>query len=190
MRGLLRLGIGCALLGACEGGGEDSGEAADDSGADATGDPTEGAMVPLTRTMAWQPVSAAEDPLADHRPAQVICPLGGWLTEVQGIEVNTVQCNYGMFGQPALVGVAKGARVTGSLYHFDLVAAEPASAHAALLIGDDVVWEQTIAIPGKANAFTIEVTAPAAVPAGTPVYFHLHNHGQNTWTFAEVMVET
>ena len=28
-----------------------------------------------------------------------------------------------------------------------------------------------------------------AADAGTPVYFHLHNHGQNTWTFGEVQVE-
>ena len=34
----------------------------------------------------------------------------------------------------------------------------------------------------------LDVPAPAAFPAGTPVHFHLHNHGQNTWIFTGVTV--
>ena len=109
--------------------------------------------------------------------------------EPQGLEVSTATCNYGMFSQPALVDIAAGARLTASVYHFDLVAEEPATAHVALLIDEQVVWEQDIAIPGKANAFMIDLPAPKAWPKGTPVYFHLHNHGQNTWTVGEVEVE-
>ena len=146
-------------------------------------------MTPLVTPMGWQQVAAADDPLADHRPGAVECPLGAWVYEAQGLEVNTATCNYGMFAQPALVDVAAGARLTASVYHFDLVAAEPATAHVALLIGDTVVWEENIAIPGKANAFMIDLPAPQAWPKGTPVSFHLHNHGQNTWTIGEVEVE-
>ena len=152
-------------------------------------DPTEGEMTPLILTMAWQPVPAAQDPLAGHRPAEVSCPLGGWLYEPQGLEINTARCNYAMFGQPARVAIVPGARVVASLYHFDLIADEPATAHVALLLGDHLVWEKEVAIPGKANAYTIDVTLPFAVEAGTPVYFHLHNHGQNTWTLGAIESE-
>jgi hypothetical protein len=33
------------------------------------------------------------------------------------------------------------------------------------------------------------VPAPFAADPGTPVYFHLHNHGQNTWTLGAIEVE-
>jgi hypothetical protein len=33
------------------------------------------------------------------------------------------------------------------LWHFDLIAAEPASAHVALLFGDELQWEADIEIP-------------------------------------------
>jgi hypothetical protein len=202
------LAIGCAWplwplwlawLGACGGPGEaaEAGtqgtEAASTDDAPTSGppieDPTEGELVPLTLPMVWMPVPAETDPLAAHRPADVNCPLGGWLFEPQGLEINTLQCNYAMFGQPARAAIVKGARVVASLYHFDLVAEAPATAHVALLVGDSLVWEQEIAIPGKANAYAIDVPAPFAADPGTPVYFHLHNHGQNTWTLGAIEVE-
>lgn len=200
MRSLRCLGIACALASACEGGSSTEDGTGDRTGGDPTGgaptggdptggDPTDGEMVPLVTPLAWMQTAAADDPLADHRPAAVMCPLGAWIYEMKGLEINTATCNYAMFSQPALVGVAKGARLRASLYHFDLIAAEPATAHVALLIGEVVVWEQEVSIPGKANAFTIDFPSPMAWSEGTLVHFHLHNHGQNTWTMGSIEVE-
>jgi hypothetical protein len=152
-------------------------------------DPTGGEFVALVDPMAWAPVPAPDDPLADHRPADVQCPIGAWLFEPQGFEVNTLQCNYGMFGASSQVAVLPGRRVVATLYHYDLLAPEPASAHVALLLGDTLLWEMDIAIPGKADVYAIDVVVDATVPAGTPVYFHLHNHGQNTWVLGAVEAE-
>lgn len=152
-------------------------------------DPTEGTFVPLVDPMAWAPVPGPLDPLAAHRPAEVKCPIGGWLFEPQGFEINTLLCNYAMFSAPSQAAVIAGSRVIATLYHFDLIAAEPASAHLALLLGEQVLWETEVAIPGKANAFNVDVVVDTTVPAGTPVYFHLHNHGQNTWTMGAIEVE-
>jgi hypothetical protein len=185
----------CALLGACGDGsaGETGGATATASmtstGSTAVVDPTEGELEALALPMLWMPVPADADPLVSHRPAEVSCALGSWLFQPDGIEVNTQLCNYASFGQPSLVEVVPGARIVGSLYHFDLIAAEPAVAHVALLVGENLVWEQEIDIPGPANAFTIDVPAGFAAPIGTPVNFHLHNHGQNTWTFGALQVE-
>ena len=196
MRALVRPWTICALLGACGGGagdatgtGETSAMTGTEVGSTAVVDPTGGPLEALALPMLWMPVAAEADPLVAHRPAEVVCTLGSWLLEPGGIEVNTQTCNYASFGQPSLVEVVPGARIVGSLYHFDLFAAEPATAHVALLIGEDLVWEQEIAIPGPANAFTIDVPASFAAPVGTPVNLHLHNHGQNTWTFGELQVE-
>jgi hypothetical protein len=183
------LAIGCALLGGCGDGGAGSGTGSTGVSSGEVVDPTGGELVPLVLPNVWKPVPAAMDPLAAHRPAQVQCPLGGWLFEPQGLEISTLLCNYAMFSQPSRAAIVKGARVVASVYHFDLVAEEPATAHVALLVGDNLVWEQDIAIPGKANAYAIDVPASFAADAGTPVYFHLHNHGQNTWTLGEIEVE-
>lgn len=185
----------CAVVSACGGSGSGDGGTDDTQTGGASSastvvvDPTEGDLVNLALPMLWMPAKAEADPLAAHRPAAVTCPLGGWLFEPTGLEVNTQSCNYGSFTQPALAEVVPGARIVGSLYHFDLVADPPASAHVALLVGDSLVWEQEVAIPGKANAFTIDVPANFAASAGTPVNFHLHNHGQNTWTLGALQVE-
>jgi len=188
----------CALASACGGGSDDTDEngAATDGGMASTGgptsgpdDPTGGEMTALVLAMAWQQVPAADDPLVSHRPAEVSCALGSWVHEPQGLEVNTATCNYAMFTQPAQVAIVPGARLQASVYHFDLAAEAPATAHVALLIGETLVWEQDIAIPGKANAYAIDLPLDFAAAAGTPVYFHLHNHGQNTWTMGSIEVE-
>ena len=191
MRGLRELTTACALASACNGDPgttESSSSTTAAASSTATPDPTEGDMVPLVGPMEWMQVAADADPLPEHRPAEVICPLGAWVFEAQGLEVDTTGCNYGSFTQPGKVEVVKGNRLVASLYHFDLTAAEPATAHAALLIGSTIVWEAEIAIPGPANAFMIDLPSPVSAPVGTPVYFHLHNHGQNTWTLGSISV--
>lgn len=147
-------------------------------------------LVDLVNTLAWQPVSAARDPLAHERPSEVICPLGvGYRHEDNGFDIQTGPCNYGMFSQRTLAPVLRGAKLKLLVYHFDLVAREPAQAHAAVLLGDRVLWERTIGIPGKANAYNIDLVADFSISADTPIYFHVHNHGQNSWTFASAKVQ-
>lgn len=143
---------------------------------------------PLAEKSAWVPVDAASDPLASHRPTEVACPRGGWVVEDTGFEIATRLCNYAMFSQPSLASVGPGDSIVAMVYHFDLIALEPATAHLALLIGERVIWEKTVEIPAKANVFNIDVPADFSAPVGTPLYFHLHNHGRNNWTLASLGV--
>ena len=82
-----------------------------------------------------------------------------------------------------------GAELTVSFYHFDLLAPAPATAHVAVWAGEHLMFEREIAIPGKADVYEVELVADFSAPAGTPVMLHLHNHGQNTWTFTSIQVE-
>lgn len=176
-----------ALLPGCGGGGSEA-----DAGAGDESSPPEleGTLVELVRAPLWQQVAAADDPFADHRPATIECPLGvGWLVEPGGLEVNTGACTYATFSQPSLAQVAPGAELSLYLFHFDLLAAEPATAHVAVQLGDRVVFEEEVAIPGKAAVYERDWVADFELPAGQPIYFHLHNHGQNTWTLAHIEVE-
>jgi len=49
--------------------------------------------------------------------------------------------------------------------------------------------EGKVEIPGKAMVYDEGLVADFALAAGEPVVFHLHNHGQNTWTLASIQVE-
>lgn len=183
-----RLLLACALAAGCG----DSGKPSHDTGTDGSGSVPEidGTMVDLVKPQLWVQQGEADDPFADHRPSSIECALGlGWLVEVTGFEVNTGACNYGAFTQPTLREIVPGAQISLSLYHFDLVASEPATAHAVLMVGDHVLLEREVAIPGKAMVYDLDLVADFELPAGSPAVFHLHNHGQNTWTLGSIQVE-
>lgn len=147
-------------------------------------------LTSLIDTRAWQPVSVGNDPLANERPPEVHCDLGrGYLHEESGFDVNTGSCNYGMFSQRSLARIYRGARIKVYLYHFDLVSSEPAEAHVAVLAGERTLWEASVPIPSKANAYDLEFKADFSAAPGMPLYFHVHNHGQNNWTLMKMEVQ-
>ncbi|MCB9565889.1 MAG: hypothetical protein H6710_01455 [Myxococcales bacterium] len=176
-----------ALALACAAGPQGTTEGASEaSGASSTGPAGEPAELVIAD--AWEQVDGASDPLADHRPDPVECGLAGIFVESGELEIDTNFCNYAMVVQPGLVPVPAGSTLTIKLRHYDLTAAAPASAHVALLIGGEIVWEKMIVIPGPAEVISVDVPAPTAQPAGVPVHFHLHNHGQNNWILTGVTV--
>ena len=172
-------------LGACSGAGGQEGDATTTTTDEASGtDMGAGAFVSLIDQDAWMEVDAGQDPLADHRPEMVDCGLAGWTIENgESLEIDTNFCNYLALSQPSLAPIAAGATVELDFYYFDLTAPEPAEAHFAMLVDGQILWETTIAIPGKANVHSESFAAPFAAPEGAEVIIHLHNHGQNTWQF-------
>ncbi len=130
---------------------------------------------------AWAVVPGDEDPLADHRPDDVFCPVSTWGEEDGTFEVQTGACRYGGFAQPLGVLLRRGDRLTGTVWHEDLDASEPAEAHVAVLVGDAVVWETFVAIPTPADIHPFDVTLPRGVDDAASIGFHVHNHGFNSW---------
>ena len=155
----------------------------DDSSGDA------GMSAPIIDHLQWQVLDAVADPLAEHRPDLVECGIAGWYVEDEKLEVDTNSCNYLALHQPSLVAIEQGQPLGLGLYHFDLVAPEPASAHLAILVEGELLWEQQIQIPGDAQVYTEVFESPLSAPAGAEVVFHLHNHGQNTWALQELVAE-
>ncbi|MCA9713413.1 MAG: hypothetical protein H6713_14290 [Myxococcales bacterium] len=165
----------------------------DAASSDATSD---GAVAREWRTVldhaAWRIAEAAEDPFADHRPPEdeIDCGVAGWLVESGALEVDTLRCNYLTLVQPVLEDLTPETPMRLEFRHFDLIAPAPATAHVAVQLGDAIIWEREIQIPGPAMVFSEDaLTAGVMAPAGTPLYFHLHNHGQNTYTFASLEAE-
>jgi hypothetical protein len=164
---------------------EDEPEADDDGPAHAEA-PVWGEPLPLVEAEAWRSESAEVDPLGHERPAQVACPSAAWGPELGGLEIQTGTCNYFFATQPSLAAIEAGDAIDVVVFHDRLDAAEPAEGHVAILLGDEVVWEQHVEIPAEANVLEARVIAEQRWPAGTTVGLHLHNHGYNAWTVLEV----
>ena len=137
--------------------------------------------VALTDPNGWEKQAAFQDPLADHRPADLHCGLSAYFVETGYLEVDTMACPYVSVQQGSLHAIHAGDPVEIEVFHYDLTSPEPAQGHVAILFGDDLQWERYIDIPQPANVIDDCFTATRDLKPGEPIVFHLHNHGQNTW---------
>jgi hypothetical protein len=176
-------GTACVTAGTVNEADEDDEDESTDTGA------TTGEFESLIDHSQWVQIEAEDDPLAAHRPAEIMCGVAGWYEENEVIEIDTNFCNYLALGQPTLAAITEGRAVQLGFYHFDLVAPEQALAHVAVLVDGELLWEQEIAIPGAAMVYALEFEAPFSAPAGAELVFHLHNHGQNTWALQAISAE-
>jgi hypothetical protein len=97
-------------------------------------------------------------------------------------------CNYLTVSQPSLATVEVGDTLTARVWHFKLTNPDPAEAHLAIQLDDEIVWEERFEIPQDARLRARTWTATRHFPAGAPVIFHLHNHGTNSYNFIELSV--
>jgi len=136
---------------------------------------------------AWQLIEdPQDDPFSDHRPDGVECSELGYHVEGAGFEVETDDCPYGTFQQPLLQALPVGTPIKAVLWHLDLWAAKPAEGHVALTSEHGLVlYEDTVAIPGASAVYPIELTLEEALEEGSLLYFHIHNHGFNSWSLGE-----
>ena len=154
--------------------------------------------VPLVDAEVWSALPLADDPLPTHQPAEVSCVEQSWFPEYTGLEIDTTGCNYLSLTQPLLLEVSAGEPLSLLAWHQTLISDEDTGldtaeqgaiyGHMALLIDGIIAWEIEVPIPASAGLYEITVDAPADAPRGAPVVLHLHNHGYNTWQFAEATV--
>jgi hypothetical protein len=143
--------------------------------------------VSLITAQAWDIASRNRDSFPDHRPAQIDCTREqGWLAEDDALEIRTQFCNYLSLTQQSLLNLPAGTTLELALSHSELNYNAPASAHVAVSIAGNTVWETQIAIPGPGEILKETVQLPFAVSSGDPIAVHLHNHGQNTWTLHSI----
>lgn len=192
LRGLVFAVFGA---GACASAGEnDTGdaEAETDGGTEtgeseaSSGDPYGG---PISLAMAndWTPMPALDDPFRAHRPADVDCPEGAWAVEDGTFEVQTGACAYAAFEQSAAEPVAEGMQIRVVIAHEALWAAEgEATAHVAVGFGAKLGAEATVAIPSGSGVHELVFDIESRPADEDRLWFHLHNHGFNTWRIVSV----
>ena len=144
--------------------------------------------VALTSPGLWQNIQAEKDPLSSHRPAALECGVGGALVEDGILEVDTGRCNYFAATQPLRSDVQSGQTLLLTLYHDDLFSEDEGSAHIALMIDGQLLWETYIDIPAESRLFTTQISLSDDYFAGEEIYFHLHNHGVNHWRLVNLTV--
>ncbi|TNF28224.1 MAG: hypothetical protein EP329_18255 [Deltaproteobacteria bacterium] len=176
--------LSVALVAGCDAGGASGVVCADDAGGNV-------ALVDHDR---WTVASAEDDPWVASRPAEDLCTdADHYAEDFAGTYSYAIQtgprCGYVTVVQPSLAGACAGQTLYVWLWHFQLTAPDPGEAHVAVRIGDREVWAATLPIPSESGLFAEEIPLPADVPAGTPVYYHVDNHGSNSYNLLEVSLK-
>lgn len=143
---------------------------------------------------AWVATSAAEDPFREERPEDAKCTrVAGFKPELfneePSLELQTAFCSYVTLRQRSQAAIRKGDTLRLRIWHFKLLAGEVAQAHLAIMLGETLLWQTNIPIPSDSKLISERFTAPRDIPKGTPLFFHLHNHGANSYHFLELSVQ-
>jgi hypothetical protein len=97
-------------------------------------------------------------------------------------------CNWLTLEQPSLRDIRAGDRIEVRTYHFKLTAPVAGEARMSLAIGEEIAFEERILIPRDGQFLSNTWTATKSYPAGTPVLWHVDNHGTNEYLLIEVNV--
>ena len=129
----------------------------------------------------WSSVPLLSDPFRSLVPGVRECSKVGWKEEDGLLEIDTEICNFVTLQQRLKADIPKGAPLKIVFWHLTLVANEPAQSRALLKIGNVVVWDWKAEIPKKAELYEQTFRSPKTFLKGTPLLFHLHNHGNNNY---------
>lgn len=153
-------------------------------------DPAGAARAPesLVAHDGWTSLAHPEDPFvtASDLP-DCVEPTFRVEEDQRWVEVDTTLCNWVTLAQAARAAVAIGDELELDFSHYDLTAAEPASAELRLRFGDCDAWSKSIPIPTAANVYEEHFHSPCGLAKGDKVLFHLHNHGQNTYQLKDLL---
>lgn len=153
----------------------------------------------------------AEDPFAPLRTSEHFCDDTCHFAEFLQVgeysySVDSAYCNYLTVVQETRSAIAPGDEILIRFWHFALNAPDPGRAYVAIQIGDRIVWDARVPIPcrgglmgmipggdcidtpGAADVDPARFVADFSAPAGTPIYLHVQNHGDNNYSLVEASV--
>ena len=129
----------------------------------------------------YRQADLATDIFPTHQPEEPNCPANGFRVEVNQLEIQTDICNYAVVEWTTQHDVPANTILEALVLHTGLWALEEGNAHFALSIDGELFWEESPPIPSDTEFFFYETEWPTAIPIGTTVQLHLHNHGANDW---------
>ncbi|HKO92784.1 MAG TPA: hypothetical protein VJU61_16630 [Polyangiaceae bacterium] len=144
---------------------------------------------PLTVAESWSLADPAEDPFAPEAVGRVSCTSAAYRTEGTWLEVTTTTCNYASFVSVFPSEVPAGSKIRGELAWATLAALAPAVGTLAFATQADLLWSHEVPIPGLADLVQVEFEVPERLATGSALYFHVRNHGYNSWQLGPLTLE-
>lgn len=97
-------------------------------------------------------------------------------------------CNWLTLEQPSLRDIRAGDQVEVRTRHSALTAPVPGEARMTFVLGDEILLDYSVLIPSDFVFPSVTWTATKDYPAGTPMLWHVDNHGSNEYMLIEVNV--
>jgi hypothetical protein len=143
----------------------------------------------LTQAESWAPADPAGDPFAAEAVGRVRCTSAAFRPEATWLELTTTTCNYVTFVYAFASDVPAGSVVRGELAWATLAAVEPAIATLAFATQSDLLWSHEVPIPSLADLVQVEFELPEPLAEGSALYFHVRNHGYNSWQLSPLTLQ-
>ena len=157
-------------------------------------DPSDPVKRALTDNNQWKLLAPGVDPFFDAaHPKAKGCGDVDLGIEMVGpdtwFEVDTSGCAYVTVRQPIGHAIPQGAELFVRIWHFKLLSA-PGDYRVVLAVGEGadrtIIYEKKVTAPNaKSGLLFTTVKSPRSFAKGSPVYWHISNHGDNTWRFIE-----
>jgi hypothetical protein len=154
----------------------------------ATNTQDETQWVKLTDGHMWQIASDNTDPFRASIENRTLCGITDFGEEYGGVEVSTQRCDYITLTQPLLFDVMDGSLLELNLWHSPLLSDELSQGMIVLQVDQTVLWIHELSIPAPAQSWTVQFPSPISMKAGTPLIFHVRNHGANSYTLHHLSV--
>ena len=149
---------------------------------------------PLIHASRWEIVAVEDDVIRDPAldPARQ-CPPEAMTVEVTDdglyLDVDTTDCGWLTLTQTSLLSLLPGdiLRIWG--FRWPNVTAEGLG-RFTVAAGDPptLLWEVRPELPQeRSELFYEDISVPRSIPAGTPLYWHVSNHGQNVWSMVQLL---
>ncbi|MEY3012632.1 MAG: hypothetical protein RIT45_1367 [Pseudomonadota bacterium] len=142
--------------------------------------------IPLIDHDQWTVVPLAEDPFATEPaaadlPTPWTCAEAAVLTEGGMLEIDTDYCNFVTVRTTMQDEIRVGETVRLLFWHLYLFSDPASEGVAELRVGGETWWRLETPIPAQEAIHKPKKTADRAIPAGTEILLHVHNHGANSW---------
>ena len=141
----------------------------------------------------WFPVESELTHLFPPKTEDHSCEEEGYLAEFLGgsyvFSVLTAFCDYIIVRQETLTDIQEGDTIKLRFWHSQLTAPFDYVAVANVVIDEKEVWREEFHIPVLESGISkSEWIALTYIPAGTPIYMHVNNHGKNEYSLVEISV--
>jgi hypothetical protein len=147
--------------------------------------------VSLIDNWLWIQVSGDNDPFDHTRRAETtVCPEAELnveqLPDGDWFDVITKNCAYVTVTQPLLADIPTGGTLKIRIWHFAITMGNGPFT-LAIQIGkeSEPLWTITKPFPSDSGLIFDEFTTQNDYTKGTPIYYHISNHGNNSWGLIE-----